>query len=89
VGQLERDRLFAVQRPRLSNEMNRRGDACEGLVQFDKTGVSVTFHAVREPCAAKVACTVLRGPCCREAVGLPSVRHVSPSAARYAACSRR
>jgi hypothetical protein len=32
----------------------------------------VTFHAVREPCAAKVACTVLRGPCCREAVGLPS-----------------
>ena len=79
MGQLERNRLFAVQRPRLSNEMNRRGDACEGLVQFDETGVSATLNAVLERSAVKVACCVLRGRDGGNTVPLPGdFRILSP-----------
>ena len=62
--------------------MNRRGDACEGLVQFDETGVSATLNAVLEPCAVKVACTVPRGPRFREERGYPITRMIRPSGSR-------
>jgi len=53
AGQLERDRQAAVQRPRLSDEMNQQCAVCEGLAQDGKTGVSTTLNAVLEPCAGK------------------------------------
>jgi hypothetical protein len=46
--------------------------ACEGLVRCGETGVSTTLNAVRERSAVKVARSVLRGPCVREDMGLPS-----------------
>ena len=46
--------------------------ACEGLVQYDKTGVSTALNAVLELYAGKLARTVLRGPRFREEMRLPS-----------------
>jgi hypothetical protein len=72
-------RLSAL-RPR--NGVRQRCDACEGRVHFGTPGVSTTLYAVLEPCAAKVACPVLRGLRFREETQLPNwpndpTQHVS------------
>ena len=56
---------------RLSNEANQRCDVCEGRMMAGMTGVSMTFNAVLELYAGKLARTVLRGPLIREDRGLP------------------
>jgi hypothetical protein len=74
VGKLGRGCLVAVQRPRLSDEMNRRYDVCEGLAQFGKTGIDDDILAVPEPYAVKVACAVLWGGTSGDAAPLPANR---------------
>ena len=58
---------------RLSDETSQQRDACLRRARaIGETGVSATLKAVLERSAVKVACCVLRGPRCREAVGLPT-----------------
>jgi len=52
---------------RINDVMFAKGLRCNG-----KTGVDTTLSAVLELYAGKLARTVLRGPRCREAVGLPT-----------------
>lgn len=60
---------FSALRPRVGT--NQQCDVCEGLVRSGKTGVSTALNAVRER-SAKVACSVLRGPCFRKGARLPT-----------------
>jgi hypothetical protein len=63
---------FSASRPR--NEANQRCDVCEGRKKASATGVGVTFHAVLELYAGKLARTVLRGPRFREETWLTNLR---------------
>ena len=82
VGKLGRGCLIAVQRPRLSDEMNQRYDVCEGLPQFGKTGIDDDILAVPEPHAVKVACAVLWGGTSGDAAPLPANKARRASARR-------
>ena len=60
---------FASVMRRINDVTFAKGLRCNG-----KTGVDTTLSAVLELYAGKLARTVLRGPRCREAVGLPTKR---------------
>jgi hypothetical protein len=72
MGSLREAGLITVQRPSSGNGRNRRCDVNEGCGCTDATGIAEMLHAVREPYAGKLACTVLRGPRFREGTWLPS-----------------
>lgn len=71
-GSLRETGWATVQRPSPGNGRNRRCDVSEGCVCTDATGIAVMLHAVREPYAGKLACTVLRGPRFWKGTRLPS-----------------
>jgi hypothetical protein len=60
---------FASVMRRINDVTFAKGLRCNG-----KTGVDTALNAVLELYAGKLARTVLRGPRCREVVGLPTKR---------------
>ena len=61
MGSLRDAGLITVQRPSSGTGKNRRCDVKEGCVCTDASDIAEMLHAVREPYAGKLACTVLRG----------------------------